>query len=1407
MQCFTQLTPPTAVTHAISLPFLSASANNLVIAKTSLLQLFSLKSIIADSAEPDPTLPSIQNGRPLLAKNQRRERMQTTKLVLITQYELSGTVIGLGRVKTLRSTSGGEAVLIALKDAKLSLIEWDPERYDISTISVHFYERDDIRSSPWATPLAQCVNFLTVDPSSRCAALKFGARHIAILPFHQAGDDLVMDDFEGESSHDQLQSSESKNKQVNGNGVHRSPYRASFVLSLLALDPNLMHVVHLAFLHEYREPTFGVLSSRLASSNALLRDRKDVLSYTVYTLDLEQRASTTLLSVTTLPYDLHTVLPLSLPVGGALLVGFNEVIHVDQAGKTNGVAVNEFSTQNTSFGLASQVELGMRLEGCVIEQLGISNGDMLIILKSGELAILHFRIDGRSVAGVSVRIIAEENGRHILPTAASCSTPVGRGRIFVGSEESDSTVIGWSSRTTKPKRQRSFAEARVHAELDALDPEEDGEEEEAEDEDDLYYNEKADNQTSPQAISSASDTEVDEYLFRIHDSLVNLAPLRDIVVLGAELSPSTDFQSAADATSPLQLIVSTGCGTASTLTTLSQGIVPEIKHRLDIGNVQAVWAAAMKHAVTPPSGSSIQSLGAHEYDNVIITSVTDDSGDEQSHVYALQAGIATELLESDFDSSAGATIALGTLNGGTRIVQVLKNEIRAYDDDLSLAQIFPISEEATSEDPKVDGASFAEPYLLLLRDDSNLTLLKSDDSGELEEIEQGAALSTGNWVSISLFDDSNDVFRLSLDDEEPENEESSVLIFLLSADGGLQIFKASNTSIPVYRANGLNFLPPFLSEDFTVRRSNARESLVEILVAELGDSVLKSPYLLLRSANDDVTIYYPYQATSETSRAALRFAKTSSQVTSTTVPFEDFDRRMHCNQRLRAVHNIGNFSAVLRSGVSPCLILRTASTSVMSIPFVSESVRAFHSFHSQDCQRGYIYVDDMGAISIAQLPMHVNLSTGWVSQTLFSGEDIVAFGYHAATDRYVIGIDEKVNYKLPDDELHPEWAHEETHLLPQIEQGAIKLFTPASRTITDTYALDAGEAVMCIKTMSLEISEITHARRPLIVVGTSLVRGEDLYSKGRIYVFDIIEVVPEPGLPETSRKLKLIAKEEVKGAVTSLSEIGNEGFLLAAQGQKCMVRGLKEDGTLLPVAFIDTQCYVSVAKELKASGLCIMADAVKGVWLTGYMEDPYQLRLFGKSADHIEVVAAEFLPSGKDLFVVVVDADGEVHVFQFDPHNPKSLIGQRLLLLSSFNTGLYPTTMTLLTRPPKSVEQSNGHVDTTDADETAAIRHRILIGSQNGSLSLLSSLTPSAYRTLAAMQAYLTNTLPHPLGLNPRAYRAAESDNAVGGRAVLDGDVLKRWMELGSWKRVEGVARAGVESEWNIRGLLSGLGL
>ncbi len=40
-------------------------------------------------------------------------------------------------------------------------------------------------------------------------------------------------------------------------------------------------------------------------------------------------------------------------------------------------------------------------------------------------------------------------------------------------------------------------------------------------------------------------------------------------------------------------------------------------------------------------------------------------------------------------------------------------------------------------------------------------------------------------------------------------------------------------------------MPPVLSADYAARRSAARETLAEIIVADLGDVVSTSPYLIV----------------------------------------------------------------------------------------------------------------------------------------------------------------------------------------------------------------------------------------------------------------------------------------------------------------------------------------------------------------------------------------------------------------------------------------------------------------------------------------------------------------------------------------------------------------------------------
>ena len=655
MQCYAELFPPSGVTHALSIPFLSSSSNNLVVAKTSLLQVFSLVDSSTD-------LGSTQSE-----EKPRQDQLQSTKLVLVAEYTLPGTVTNLGKVKTLDSKSGGEAILIAFRHAKLSLIEWDPERHDISTISIHYYEGEDSHYSPWAPDLKNCASHLTVDPSSRCAILNFGVRNLAILPFHQPGDDLVMDDFDpdldGERPDHDMNGVVEGPK--GGDSQFPTPYASSFVLPLTALDPSLLHPISLAFLYEYREPTFGILYSQVATSSSLLHERKDVVFYSVFTLDLEQRASTTLLSVPRLPSDLSQVVPLPPPVGGALLIGSNEIVHVDQAGKTNAVGVNEFARQASTFSMADQSDLAMYLERCTVEPLGTENGDMLLALSTGETAIIRFKLDGRSVSGVSVQRISERAGGSILKSSTSCSANLGHGQIFFGSEEADSALLGWSNASLSTKKPRAPANQNADELMDLSDDDDVYE-------DDLYSTSiTADTRDHDQSLQNGNGT--GDYNFRLHDRLWTLGPMRDIT-LGSPPTPQGEDQRSITAVSPdLELVVSHGSGKAGGLAVLQREINPLPIDVFRVEDAQGVWAVSVRATKTdaPQSSSSL--------DRYLIVSKYKAPDKEESVVYSAANSRLEEIKAPEFNPNDDCTIDVGTLADGSRMVQVLKSEVRSYE--------------------------------------------------------------------------------------------------------------------------------------------------------------------------------------------------------------------------------------------------------------------------------------------------------------------------------------------------------------------------------------------------------------------------------------------------------------------------------------------------------------------------------------------------------------------------------------------------------------------------------------------------------------------------------------------------------------------------------------------------------
>lgn len=651
MQCYTELLPPTGVTHALAIPFTSSTARNLIIVRTSLLQVFSLVKISRPQKEGSDLHPS--------------QTQLETKLVLKKEYPLSGTVTDLSRVKILNTKSGGEAILIAVRNAKLSLIEWDPERQGISTISIHYYERDDLTRSPWVPDLSRCGSILSVDPSSRCAVYNFGIRNLAILPFHQAGDDLVMDDYDPELDGTRSNPDTREGAQIGESkeaAVHQTPYSSSFVLPLTALDPLLLHPISLAFLYEYREPTFGILYSQVATSTALLHERKDVVFYAVFTLDLEQRASTTLLSVSRLPSDLFKVVALPLPVGGALLLGSNEIVHVDQAGKTNAVGVNEFSRQVSSFSMTDQSDLAFRLEGCVVERLGGDTGDLLLALASGDLAVIKFKLDGRSVSGITVHSLPAHAGGNILKSAASCSTCLGDGDVFIGSEDADSVLLEWShSSSTK----RTRLEPKQCA--DGLDDLSDNEDDDQMEDDDLYSSAPGPTQSNNHM---GIDNLTEYYKFRLSDHLSSVGPLRDITL--GKTSSHQDQATSEAVAADLELVASQGSDRGGSLVIIKREIDPVTTMSLKVDDADGVWSVS----VTQRRGASSIDNPSRQY---VVISRSMESEQEVNEVFVVENQRLKSFKASEFNPNEDCTIDIGSLAGDTRLVQVLRNEVRSYD--------------------------------------------------------------------------------------------------------------------------------------------------------------------------------------------------------------------------------------------------------------------------------------------------------------------------------------------------------------------------------------------------------------------------------------------------------------------------------------------------------------------------------------------------------------------------------------------------------------------------------------------------------------------------------------------------------------------------------------------------------
>lgn len=1370
MQCYTELIPPTGVTQSVSISFTGSGTNELIVTRSSLLQIFALKTINAT---------------------------EEARLVLISEYSLQGTISGLAKVTLAKSQSGGDALLISFRDAKLSLVEWDPSQHSISTISIHYYENHDLLLSPWSPDLKDCVTRLTVDPSSRCAAFNFNQNSLAIIPFRQAQDDLAMDDDFDDLDDDKP--NDNSGNQQNGDVAHEQKLSfPSFVLSTTDLDPGLVHPIDIVFLHEYRQPTVGVLFSSHATSMNMAPIRRDGLSYAVYTLDIEQKAVTTLTSVTALSNDLHQVVALPAPLGGALLIGGNELVHIDQGGRVNAVAVNEFSKDASSLAMADESGLQLRLEGCRVQS--VAKNEMLLITNEQGFALLTFRIDGRSVSGLSVQKVDLSYVSPLFTSSCSTTSDLQNGYMFLGSEEGSSVLVSATRRALQLKRTTS------RAYLDATNGELDGSEEEDEDDDDLYADSKVN--------GNASSTSFDPNSLIVKDVLHSIAPLHDVVLGRPSKRKREDDDDMGmvrrENHECLDLVAACNSGTSSSLAFLSRSVKPKIVKRHRVENASMVWAMTSEASELEPD--------ARPFDDMLVFTQGLQGSTNHSSLFSLSPDLQ-EKGNNDFERG-DRVVATGRLVTGSHVV-VYTRDIRAYNKDFGLDQIFAIVDEEMDATAEVQSAWVTDTHILVKKTDNSISLLKVDKSGDLDEVVLPHTTSSENIISASLFDDHSDFFDTNRYNTTKDNTKALVLV-LLTSEGRLSLHPVANLDIEIFSYLGLDYLPHYLSPDQEIPKHwRSRDTITQIALSHVGSAICEKPYLIVRHGTTDVTIYEPYSQPGI--QGSYRFTKSSCHIGDPRNQYNeqgDEDTDSAFNVSLLPLSDVAGTGVVVVTGKYPCIITRSSASPPRVHHLDVGPVQQLSPFHDSSCNRGFVYVDQSQYLTFCEIPRDIILDhNDWAIRKVEIGEEVSFLTFHPRTGTYVLATSRPAPFHLPrDDEWRPEWTADNEKatpdFLPTTRSYSIKLISAVTHSIISEHQFGQDEQVLSLKCLNIEVSEQTHERKDVIVVGTGFMRGENVVTRGMLYLFDIVDVVPHPDIPETDLKLKLITSEDVRGAVTTISPIGTQGFILAAQGQKCMVRGLREDNAILPVAFMDMRFYVSVAKELPGTGMTILADAYSGLWLIGYSEEPYKMQLLGRDLENPSISAAEFMPIDKQLFIIAADGNGDLRILQYDPWNPKTERGSILLQRSTFNTGYFPKIMALLPRTPtpsealvaiSAAKKDDASDDGMQAQEAAMPNgHQVLIATREGALVLITPLSDQAYRRLSTLQTTLITQLDQYCGLNPRAHRQVETDG-TGGRAMIDGQIVKRWVEQSSQHKAQLADRVG-GTLWEVRSDLEAVG-
>ncbi|KAI8646973.1 CPSF A subunit region-domain-containing protein [Parasitella parasitica] len=615
--------------------------------------------------------------------------------------------------------------------------------------------------------------------------------------------------------------------------------------------------------------------------------------------------------------------------------------------------------------------------------------------------------------------------------------------------------------------------------------------------------------------------------------------------------------------------------------------------------------------------------------------------------------------------------------------------------------------------------------------------------------------------------------------------------------------------------------------------SNQSSSIIqEILMTNIGRE-RKDPHLVARTETNDIIIYKafsftPSDSVAKSDRLALRFSRVHHEYVSRKSAssaaeaskkakqkeiIDEFDipdldiedeeeetkkpvskkQEKHRKRLLIPFTDVAGYTGVFVAGAQPAWLMNSCKSFVRVHPMKAKNeVIGFTQFHNVNCKHGFITVDAESNICLSGLRTNgVIYDLDWVMQKIPLGQTVHKIQYHPIMRVYavLVSTEQPVNLQTADDlpaaegDEEPSAANDERgpgEFLPQVDRFSMIMVSPVTWEIVDKVDFEEFEQCFSLQCAALESKQTSSGRKHFMVVGTGVLRGEDTTMRGSIRIFDIIEVVPEPNNPQTNHKFKHLHTEDVKGAVTAMCNVS--GHLASCIGSKVIVWSLEDDESLVGVAFIDVQIYVTSMSSIK--NFILLGDAQKSIWFLGFQLEPAKLSLLGKDYQSFEVGCVDFIIDDKSLYLVVGDTSENLDLYQYAPFNLQSFGGQKLMRRGDFHVGSQVQTMVRLPQ-----------IEKTERGLEYSRRHFCLCGTFSGSISVLSPISEKTFKRLNTLYGQLVNNVQHVAGLNPRAYRLIKGPKqrmaSNRTKAILDGDLIFEFAGLSIERQKETTKQIG----------------